>query len=458
MGATWHIIFAIGYVILGLITAFVVPAIWPEVGILNGILSGVVIALTFGLGHEILRRKAFEGQTHRHMLALKKAYDQHKAELAEMRSELFQQAAGGIPTRPAPPPPIAPQPAVPASPQRDTVIAEEDIAPPSAAATPQSGQQEADTVNPRDEAAMEAEVKVLRSLVEQLYKEDIPTSARTSRSGGDTGSNEKSRMGLRVVGKNNGKSEILDTVKDALRNERVDLYLQPIVSLPQRKRRFFECFSRIRTADGTVLQENQFMPVARKEGLEATVDNMLLFRSVQLLQKVRAHDYSMAFFCNLSPNSLSDENFLQEFTRYMESHQDLAPSLVLELTQADMEGRLEALTPHLERLGSLGYRFALDGVTDFTLNVNALAQRHFHFVKVNAQALVDRLKATPGGGEVRSLKQQLDDRGIDMIVEHIETEQMLIELLDFNIDYGQGFLFGEPRLSKDPSAGGMRAG
>lgn len=449
MGATWHVILAVGYVILGLITAFVVPAIWPENGALTGFLCGVIVALTCGLVHEAVRRKSFEGQTQRRLLALKKAYDQHKRELADVRAELFQQAAGGIPTRAAPTPPPMPEPSVAPQAPIHTDLPEPTTSIADELARAQAADEEED---PRDAVAIEAEVKVLRSLVEQLYKEDIPTPARKS---GAADNGDKSRIGLRVVGKT-PRNGVLETVKDALRNERVDLYLQPIVSLPQRKRRFFECFSRIRAADGAVLQAEQFMPVARKEGLEATVDNILLFRSVQLLQKVRAHDYSMAFFCNLSPNSLSDEAFLQEFSRYMESHQDLAPSLVLELTQADIEGRLDALTPYLDRLGRLGYRFALDGVTDFDLNVGALAQRHFHFVKVNAEALINRLKATPGGGEVRSLKQQLDDRDIDMIVEDIETEQMLIELLDFNIDYGQGFLFGEPRISKDPTTG-MRA-
>mgnify|MGYP003339569298 FL=1 len=36
------------------------------------------------------------------------------------------------------------------------------------------------------------------------------------------------------------------------------------------------------------------------------------------------------------------------------------------------------------------------------------------------------------------------------LVEKIETEQMLVELLDYSIDFGQGYLFGEPRLSKEP--------
>ena len=44
----------------------------------------------------------------------------------------------------------------------------------------------------------------------------------------------------------------------------------------------------------------------------------------------------------------------------------------------------------------------------------------------------------------RRLKKHLDAFGIDMIVEKIEGEDMLRELLDFNIDYGQGYLFGKP--------------
>jgi cyclic-di-GMP phosphodiesterase TipF (flagellum assembly factor) len=34
---------------------------------------------------------------------------------------------------------------------------------------------------------------------------------------------------------------------------------------------------------------------------------------------------------------------------------------------------------------------------------------------------------------------------MDLIVEKIETEEMLLDLLELKIDFGQGYLFGEPR-------------
>ena len=52
---------------------------------------------------------------------------------------------------------------------------------------------------------------------------------------------------------------MLDRVKDAIENDRVDLYLQPIVSLPQRKQRHFEAFSRLRNNDGTILRPVDYL-------------------------------------------------------------------------------------------------------------------------------------------------------------------------------------------------------
>ena len=51
-------------------------------------------------------------------------------------------------------------------------------------------------------------------------------------------------------------------------------------------------------------------------------------------------------------------------------------------------------------------------------------------------------------GVASHLQEDLADSWITMIVEKIETEHQLVELLDHNIHYGQGYLVGEPRESK----------
>ena len=89
---------------------------------------------------------------------------------------------------------------------------------------------------------------------------------------------------------------ILNVVRDGLRADRIDLYLQPIVSLPQRQRRYYETFTRIRDGEGKIVVPEQYISIAEREGLVSAIDNMLLFRCVQLVRKTQRNNKRMGFF------------------------------------------------------------------------------------------------------------------------------------------------------------------
>src|SRR3546814_12549901 len=87
------------------------------------------------------------------------------------------------------------------------------------------------------------------------------------------------------------------------------LVLQPIVLLPQRKRRYYECFSRLRTADGYMILPEQYIAVAEREGIVSAIDNMLLIRCIQLVRKIQNRGEKLDFFCNISSHTLGDDAF-----------------------------------------------------------------------------------------------------------------------------------------------------
>ncbi len=132
-----------------------------------------------------------------------------------------------------------------------------------------------------------AEVKVLQSLVERLSGNGRPAAADGSAAAA-IGEALAPRLEAEL-----GEARILDIVRDGLNRDRVDLYLQPIVSLPQRKRRYFECFSRIRAEDGAIIGPEQYLELAEQEGLVNAIDNMLLVRCVQLLRRSQKRKYNV---------------------------------------------------------------------------------------------------------------------------------------------------------------------
>lgn len=300
-----------------------------------------------------------------------------------------------------------------------------------------------------------AEVKVLQGLIE-VFSRKQEASALVA---GDVQLAERPKLvaveGGKAVSAPSGEDfgvvddpEVIDIVREALRLDRIDVYLQPIVSLPQRKSRYYECYTRIRSEDGTVIGPGQYIGVAEREGMVSAIDNLLLFRCVQLIRRTQKRNYDTAFFCNISRESLSDTAFIGDFVDFVSENPDLASKLFFEFGQSDIETAPPATIGNLARLADLGFRFSLDQVTHLNLDIQGLSAKNFRFVKVDASFLLDRNDELVGDIAREDIKKMLDRDGLDLIVEKIEDERQVVELLDFEIDYGQGYLFGEPRLSR----------
>lgn len=241
---------------------------------------------------------------------------------------------------------------------------------------------------------------------------------------------------------------ILAIVREALDCDRVDLYLQPIVSLPQRKHRFYECFSRIRDENDTLIGPEVYLEIAEREGLIAAIDNILLIRCIQLVRKVQQRRRNVGFFVNISPHTMADVNFFREFVRFMQENTELAPHLVFEFAQSDIVDLPNDTAARLHELGELGFRFSIDRVKRLDLNYAELSRRFIRYVKVESGALVSHHAQSNKDGDPAGFKQLLDRYAIDVVVERVEEEGELIELLDYGIDFGQGYLFGEPRPAR----------
>jgi len=111
----------------------------------------------------------------------------------------------------------------------------------------------------------------------------------------------------------------------------------------------------------------------------------------------------------------------------------------------------------MAKLADLGFRFSLDKVTDLDLDFQDLSRADVKFVKVSAEVLLSQLLDLDGQTAMRSLKDldaadfaHLTRRyGVEVIAEKVESERQVVDVLELNIGYGQGNLFGEPRAIRD---------
>lgn len=234
----------------------------------------------------------------------------------------------------------------------------------------------------------------------------------------------------------------LDRVKDAIEAERIDLHLQPIVSLPQRKTRYFEAFARLRNRDGTVLRPAHYLDAAERANRIGAIDNLILLRSIQALRNLGAESRHYRIFCNISPATIFDNDFFARFTDYLDANRDLAPRLVFEFTYPAVEMMQGEVDKNLQAIAERGYAFSVDHIRRFDLNWKSLRERNFMFVKASSDLL---LGAGSNGVAVRSFRDRLRETEMSLIVEKVELESHVPEIVSLGIDFGQGNLFGAPR-------------
>ena len=237
----------------------------------------------------------------------------------------------------------------------------------------------------------------------------------------------------------------LEMIRRSLEENRVDLYLQPIVSLPQRKVRFYEALSRLRSEDGAVIMPAQYIQVAAPAGLMSIVDNLLLFRCVQVVRRQTQKQREAAVFCNISGHTLSDAEFFPQFLDFLHHNRDLAGHIVFEFDQASILRAGSSEEANLRYLSSLGFKLSMDQVKKLDLDFARLKRLGFTFLKVRAETLISGMKTAQAAVAAEDLKDLLARNGLNLVAERIEEEKSVVQLLDFQIDLGQGYLFGEPR-------------
>ena len=249
------------------------------------------------------------------------------------------------------------------------------------------------------------------------------------------------------------RGDIFALIRHAVEDSRADLYLQPIVTLPQRKVRYYEAMTRLRTDDGEVLQPADYIGHAEDAGLMPAIDNLLVFRCVQLVRRLLSKNREVGLFCNISGSTLVDPAFFRQFSDFMEANRALAPAVVFEFSQDTVRHMGPIEHESLAVLSDLGYRFSMDRVTDLRIEPRDLAERGFRFIKVPATLLLNRAGASATDIHPADFSDLLGRYGIDLIAEKIESEGMVVDLLDYDVRFGQGFLFSPPRPVRSEALG-----
>ncbi|MCJ2087377.1 EAL domain-containing protein [Methylobacterium sp. E-005] len=233
----------------------------------------------------------------------------------------------------------------------------------------------------------------------------------------------------------------------AFEEDGLEIHLQPVVSLPQRKVVAYEALARLRIGDlgpAAPAEPEAFLPVLERYGRTTELDRRMLQRASLVVRHLARRGSDTLLTYSLSPLSLFEPGLLRELGRTVAEDPSLA-GLVIALPQASWRG-LDAgqrglLMPLRGRIG-----FSLDRPDDLRFDAVELAALGIGQVRVPAAML---LRPQAGGSlsdiAVEDTGPALARAGIRLVATGVGDEADIPDLIDLDVPFAQGVVFAAPR-------------
>ncbi|MDQ2694509.1 MAG: EAL domain-containing protein [Pseudomonadota bacterium] len=241
-----------------------------------------------------------------------------------------------------------------------------------------------------------------------------------------------------------GKVHWEDRIRDALRNDRLRLFFQPIVELESGIIRHYETLLRMVGEAGEIIGPSAFIGIAERFGMIRDIDRWVVEQAIRAQGASRQTSMPVALTVNLSGRhfgSLEILDLVQEATQRYQASPD---HIVFEVTETAAVEKFTDACDFIEALRAKGYRFALD---DFGAGFSS-----FHYLK---HIPVDYVKID--GSFVRNLHRDRADRifvkaiaemahalEVVPIAEFVENRETVEILKDLGVPLGQGYHFARP--------------
>ncbi|MHB1098759.1 MAG: putative bifunctional diguanylate cyclase/phosphodiesterase, partial [Burkholderiales bacterium] len=239
-----------------------------------------------------------------------------------------------------------------------------------------------------------------------------------------------------------------EKLRDALKNDRIIPYYQPIFDCRSGKIWAFETLARLVEPNGETLSAGMFIETIEKYGLGRELDRVIIGQALAAMRvRMDEGEEPPRLFINLSAQEIQGRGILG-FAEQLCIEMNIPPhAVVFEILERDAIGDMTHMRKFLSNLREKGFSFALDDFGSGYNSFHYLRELHFDYVKIDGAFVRNILNSKIDYALVRNLSHLCQDIGILTVAEFVESEEILDALRDMGIDYVQGFHLALPRSS-----------
>jgi diguanylate cyclase (GGDEF)-like protein/PAS domain S-box-containing protein len=241
-----------------------------------------------------------------------------------------------------------------------------------------------------------------------------------------------------------------EMIRNAVEEERLLLYCQPILDLKRDHVTQYELLLRLRTDQGDEpLAPTSFLYVAERFGLIQQFDGWVACKAIALIAEHARARRRLVLHVNLSGKSIGDPRVAARIEEALEGAGIDPSCLVFELTETAAISNIDEAKAFAHRLRNRGCGLALD---DFGAGFGSfyyLKALPFDYFKIDGDFIRDLVASPMDQLVVGAIVGIAQGMGKKTIAEFVADDQTARWLEKSGVDFAQGYHIGRPRPASD---------
>jgi diguanylate cyclase (GGDEF)-like protein/PAS domain S-box-containing protein len=258
-----------------------------------------------------------------------------------------------------------------------------------------------------------------------------------------TGGDRVAMYSRRLPPRTEGRGSWADQIRDALDEDRIVLYRQPIIHLASREVHRHEVLIRMRSPEGDVLPPEAFLPDAERFDLVQELDRRAAHRAVSLIA-AESNGEPLRLEVNVAAKTMEDPEFTEALADALREEGVDPANLILEVSEQVAVSDLKRTRAFAERVAELGCGFALDNFGSGFGSFFYLKHLPVDHIKIDG----DLIRGLSSSRVDREIVSSIVDvaRSLDRetVGERVNDERTLELMKQLGVDYAQGFHLGPP--------------
>lgn len=238
--------------------------------------------------------------------------------------------------------------------------------------------------------------------------------------------------------------KVKDDIMSAIKEDRVEAFVQPIYSVEQGKIVSAEALCRIRKEDGEYLLPYQFIPISEKCGLDVAIGCRMIEKVCSIYANPKTSKLFESIDINLSVAHCEEINMANKIISIAQQYNVDPSHLNYEITESGFINKMENIENNIKKLTDYGFGFSLDDFGNHESNLNYLYKFPVNYIKLDMHMIWSYFENDRTKKIVQTIIKISHDNDLKVVAEGVETKEQYEELVDKGIDLIQGYYFYKP--------------